>query len=1065
MSRSVPVLLALCCATVAQAQVDTLWARHHQYAVSFPNQYMTTTRTAAVDANGNLYACAYGQYAAPGTDLIVVKYSSSGELLWSAGLDVLGTEYAYALALGPDGSVYVTGTSYVLLGGSDLIVAKWSSSGSLLWERRVQGDSVAAYNSGRAIAVLGDHVYVAGSVTNQGTGYDFAVLQLDASTGTPTWMRIVSRSVQPVYSETANDIVSDGSSVYVCGQTYGDATRYDATVMRLDATGTIAWQRDYPTTGTGSEYLRALAVRGGRVVATGQVTGSTGGTDVLTLSYTTDGVFEWATTFNGPGWGSDYGYDVRLDASGNTVVCGTGSGSVSSDILTLKYGPTGTQQWARLYDGGAGSDAGYTLDLDAANNVIVGGYYWGGASRYYLTVLKYSSAGDQGWVYAFLPPGSGGVNAAAVVRAYGNDVMVAGYAHWGYPNYTDPVVLRLHEVPDLGVASIVAPVGTVSPGAVVAPAARVRNFSLRPASCDCRFEISDGYVAETSLTLAPGETLNVTFPNWTAADYGTRVVKCSTMAAFDYDRGNDRATGLVYVNGPAFDASLEAIDVPAGNIPYQSTITPAARWRNLGANAVTCSVYYRIERAGVPVYQQVRVINDLPANGLDTLLRFPPWLAAQIGYYTVRCSTWLAGDTVSANDTASFVFGVVNEAIGQWTQLADVPAGLGGRPMSKGGGITADAERLYVIKGNKTSDAFSYDIATGTWTALPPIPTGTSGRTLNKGAAVMADGNGRLYLVKGYRTFEFYRYDPALGWSELAPIPPGPRGKAPYGGTGLAHAVVSDTGFVYLLKGTSTSEFFRYNTVADSWEPLPDAPAGVSGKTKYKVGSGLAVQGDSLVHCVKGYYNEVFRFDTRSDLWLEGQTVVPFFGASGRKKKVKNGGGVVMGDGRLAVLKGGNTCEFWRLEGADSSWREYPELPRGMSGRRVKDGGGLTYSGDAFYATKGSKTSELWRFRLLGGSGQVQSDPVRLQRSARGITLAPSILQAGSAVLLQTGRPGVSLDVSITDAAGRVRLQHRGRPGRSGHMSLVTNHLEPGVYFVRVAGGDGQGSAKLLICR
>jgi hypothetical protein len=1064
MSRSVPVLL-LGCAAVAFAQVDTLWARHHQYAVSFPNQYMMTTRTAAVDASGNLYACAYGQYAAPGTDIIVVKYSSSGELLWSAGLDVVGNEYAYALALGPDGSVYVTGTSYVMLGGSDLIVAKWSSSGTLLWERRVQGDSVAAYNSGRAVTVLGDYVYVAGSVTNQGTGYDFVVLQLDAATGTPTWMRIVSRSSQPLYSETANDITNDGTSVYACGQTYADSTRYDGTLMRVEPNGVITWQRDYPTTGSGSEYLRALSVRGGRVVATGQGTGSTGGTDVLTLSYTTGGVYQWATTFNGPGSGADYGYDVKLDATGNAVVCGTGYGSTSSDILTLKYGTTGVQQWARLYDGGAGADGGYSVDVDAANNVVVGGYYWGGEARYYLTVLKYSSAGDQGWVYAFMPPGSGGVNAAAVVRAYGDDVMVAGYAHWGYPNYTDPVVMRLHEVPDVGVAAIAAPTGTVAPGAVVAPTALVRNFSLRSADCACRFEISDGYVAETSLALAPGETLTVAFPDWTAGEYGTRVVKCSTMAAFDYDRGNDRSTGLVYVSGPVLDAAIEAIEVPAGNIPYQSTIIPAARWRNRGASAVACSVYYRIERAGVAVYRQARLIDVLPANGLDTLLRFPPWLAAQIGYYTVRCSTWLAGDTVRSNDTASFVFGVVNEAIGQWTQLADVPAGVGGRPTSKGGCVSADARQVYVVKGNKTSDAFSYDIAAGTWTNLPQVPTGASGRTINKGAAITADGNGRVYLVKGYKTFEFYRYDPALGWTELTPIPAGPKGKAPCGGTAIAHAVVNDTGRVYLLKGTSTSEFFRYNTVTDSWEPLPDAPGGLSGKLKYKVGSSLAVQGDSLVYCLKGYYNEVFRFDPRSNLWLEGQTTVPFVGATGRKKKVKGGGGMVVGGGRLAVLKGGNTCEFWRLEGADSSWREYPELPRGLSGRRVKDGGGLTYSGDAYYATKGAKTNELWRFTLYGGDEQIQARRLSGASAHQHMTLWPNPLPQGAVLQVQLGGQVSQVSVSVVDAAGRVRQSLQGSSDRGGRLSVPLRALEPGVYFVLADDGRGTSRAKLLICR
>ncbi|MFO7650257.1 MAG: hypothetical protein R6X13_02805 [bacterium] len=1064
MSRCASVLLVLLTATIAVGQVDTLWVRHHQYAVSFPNQYMMTTQSAVTDAAGNVHVCAYGQYAAPGMDIIVMKYSSAGELLWSEGLDLGGSDYGYAIALGGDGAVYVTGTAYATLGGSDLVVAKWSAAGGLAWTRRVQGDSVGGYNSGRAIAVSGDEVYVTGSIVNQSTGYDFVVLRLHAVTGVPDWLRTVSRSTVPTTSEAGTDIAVAAGAVFACGQTHTSSTQYDATILRLDATGTIIWQRDYPGSGTASEFLRALDLRGSRVVATGQVSPGVGGTDALTVSYTLDGVLEWAQTFNGPGSGSDYGADVKLDAAGNAVVCGTGSGSGSLDLMTLKYNSTGTRLWARLYDGGAGADAGYSVDVDAAGSVIVGGYYWGGSSRYYLAVVKYSSAGDQGWVYAFQPPGSGGSNAATVVRAYGDDVLVAGYAHWGYPNYTDPVVLRLQEIPDVGVAAVLAPTGTVAPGTIVAPVASVRNFSLRPASGQCRFRIGDGYTVDTSLTLAPGETLAVVFPNWTSGAYGTWAVSCSTMAQFDYDRGNDRAAGLVYVSGPTPDAAVEAIEVPAGNVSYQSTFTPAARWRNRGATAVTCSVYYRIERDGVPVYSQARAFVDLPANGLDTVVRFPTWFAAQIGYYTARCSTALAGDGAPGNDTVSFVFGVVNEAIGQWTQLPDVPWGDAGRAMSKGGSICSDAEKLYVIKGNKTAEAYSYDIAAGTWATLPPVPDGMAGRKVSKGGAVAADGNGRLYVVKGNRTFEFYRYDPALGWTELAEIPPGPRGKAAYGGTGLVHAVINDTGQVYLLKGNGTSEFFRYNTVADSWEPLPDAPLGLSGKSKYKVGSALAAQGDSLIYCLKGYYNEIFRFDPRSSLWLEGQTDVPMFGASGRKKKVKNGGGMVLGGERLTVLKGANTSEFWRLEAADSSWREYPEVPRGMSNRRVKDGGGVAYSGD-YYVTKGAKTNELWRFRLVGGGEQIQAGPARLQSGGLAVRVWPNPSWSAPMLWLHAGPAGADARVDVVDATGRVRHSESATCSRDGRLSIASPNLEPGVYFLRVASGGRAGSAKLLVCR
>lgn len=1059
MCRVVVSVLAL--AVAAGAQVDTLWVRHHQHAVSFPNQYINSRNSAAADAAGNVYICAYGQYSSPNNDLIVVKYTAAGELAWSDGLDLGGSEYGYGIAVGSDGAVYVTGTTVLNTGSSDLVVAKWNADGVRAWQRRLQGDSVGGANSGVAVVVSGNSVFVGGYVCNQNTGRDLAVARLDATTGLPLWLRSVSRSNSPENLESVYELAAAGNSVYVCGQTHGGTSGLDATVARIDTAGNLVWRRDYPASGTASEGLRALAIGSNRLVAVGYTTAS-GSNDALVLSYTLNGDLEWARTFNGPGAGFDHANDVAMDGAGNAFVTGIGSGSTGSDLMTLKYSPSGSRLWARLHDGGS-ADAGYWAALDGAGNVLVGGFTSGGSSSYQLTVIKYGTSGEQGWVYGFRPLGSAGTNCATMVSSLGSDVLVAGYAHWGYPNYTDPVAMRLREVPDVGVMEIMAPTGTVAPGAALVPRARVRNYSLRPASCGCRMKIAESYVAETTLALAAGETLVVSFPQWTAGAYGSWRVSCSTMATLDYDRGNDRAVGLVYVSGPNPDVAAEAIAVPAGNVPYQSTLMPAARWRNRGSSAVSCSVFCRIERGGATVYRQAIYLAGLAADGGDTLVRFPCWLASAIGYYTLKCSTSLGGDANTANDTVSLVFGVVNQPIGEWVQIADVPAGTGARPVSKGGAVGSDGLRVYVLKGNKTFDVCCYDPVALSWSVLPQLPGGAYGRPVSKGGAIVPDGNGRVYVVKGNRSLEFYRYDPALGWSDLTPIPPGPRNRAPNGGTGIVYGIAADTGFVYLLKGTGTAEFFRYNTVTDSWQQLPDAPAGLSGKLKYRDGSALAIQGDSLIYCLKGGENEVFRFDIRSNLWLEGQTVVPFVGAGGRRKKVKSGGGMTIGSGTLAVVKGGNTTEFWRLEAADSSWREYPEVPTGISNRRVKDGGGVVWADGAYYVLKGCKTSEMWCFRLFSGDGQMTAGVGGFVPSAKHLVW-PNPVRAGGVVQFQTGSRGRAT-VSIVDVSGRRRGSWDLPVDAQGRAALALTGLESGVYYLKLANGNSETTVRILVCR
>jgi hypothetical protein len=337
------------------------------------------------------------------------------------------------------------------------------------------------------------------------------------------------------------------------------------------------------------------------------------------------------------------------------------------------------------------------------------------------------------------------------------------------------------------------------------------------------------------------------------------------------------------------------------------------------------------------------------------------------------------------------------------------------------------------------------------------------GKPVGKGGAITTDGNGRLYVARGNKTFDFHRYDPVIGWVKLPDVPLGASGKSLRGGTGIAHAVVNDTGYVYLLKGTSTPEFFRYNTVRDSWEQLTDAPAGLSGKTKYKDGSALARRGDSLVLCLKCKYNEVFHYNTRTSTWVSGQLTIPAAG-SGGNKKVKAGGSLAWGNSLLVAVKGGNSTEFWRLDGADSVWREYPQVPRGPSGRRVKDGAGLQYNGGNYYLLKGAKSVELWRFHPNVGGGTQTLELAGAPAPACRLLVLPNPVNNRALVRLA----GIKLDRPVVfrlfDAAGRTVFVVKAEPAAP-HVLLRTDGLAPGVYFVKAESGPTTAGSKLVVSR
>jgi hypothetical protein len=406
-------------------------------------------------------------------------------------------------------------------------------------------------------------------------------------------------------------------------------------------------------------------------------------------------------------------------------------------------------------------------------------------------------------------------------------------------------------------------------------------------------------------------------------------------------------------------------------------------------------------------------------------------------------------------------FGVINQPVGNWTQMSDAPPGASARPVGQGGGMTGDDGYLYALRGNRTDEAMLYSIADNIWFALTDLPASPVGRKVGKGGALVTDGYGRLFATRGYKTFEFYRYDPVTEWQRLRDVPTGTSGKQLKGGTGIAYGMVNDTGFVYLLKGSGTNEFYRYNTITDTWIELTGAPAGASGRAQYKDGSALCSQNESIVFCLKAKYNEVFRFNTRALSWLPGQSLLPVSGSGGTNKKVKAGGSLAWGPGLLTALKGGNTCEFWHLDRADSVWREYPAVPRGVSGKKIKDGAGLVWAAGDAYVLKGTKTRELWRFRLNAADGQA-GEPQGGFRAA--IRVFPNPVNTELCVNLGGFAPGRVREMALYDVGGRlvrtVKLKAGVREVRLGLEGLVA-----GTYFVVASGGNHTAGCKVVITR
>ncbi len=1062
MTRQIIIASIAAVVSVAFGQADTAWVRHYQQATSFPDQAMAPTRTMAVGADGSIVIAAYGHVLAANSDLIVHKYDSVGNLVWVQSYDDGGTEQANALALDECGAVYVAGRRTTGSGTSQALVVKWDAAGNFVWAKKVQGDTATANCWAAAVAAGGGRVYVAGTSQSKLSGRDFTVWALDAATGAVVWTRRISGSTSGSHTELAADVALDENGLFVAGYLYGIMTGYDGLAIRLNCqTGSVEWEHRLGGN-CSNEFLGRVAVRSGLVAVTGYWYLTAGDYDMLTALYSASGELQWSQSYAGTAGLNDQGADVAIDDAGCLFVAGYASNSQASDIALLKYDRDGALVWARFYDGGGTPDRGYCLGLDEMGNPVVAGTAGGaGGSATLAVAAKYFSDGQPAWSFSWRPSGSLGANQFYNLEHSASGVILSGPLHWGFPNYVDPTVARLIEVPDVGVIAINSPTGQWSKGTAVTPAATVKNNSPATATFWCRFSISDGYVDSVQVALPGGGEQHVAFRSWVPTLVGNWVAACSAAARYDYNRSNDRTAVLVNVAGPAVDVGVRSIAEPVGDIPFETPIRPTVSCHNFGTTTVDILVHVAIERSGQPVFSDSVWVRGAGPNGLDTVVRFRAWVATVPGYHTLRCWTSANGDADPSNDTLSIRFGVINMPLGEWRQCANVPAEPSGAPVATGGALDGDEHRLYLLKGNKTLEVFAYDVASGTWSALPSLPAGPLEKPVHKGSAICADGLGRAYVLKGNKTFEFYRYDPATGWTALAPFPAGAKSCPPKSGVDLVHAIVNDTGYVYAIRGSNSAEFYRYNSALDLWEELPSAPAGAAQRAKYKEGTGLAQAGDSILFCVKGGADELHCYDLRSGRWLSGYKTIPLNGTGGRNKKVKAGAGVVWGNGCLALTKGGGTNEFWRLDSADSVWREYPSVPGGAQSRRIKDGGGLAWAGGRYFVTKGGKSFELWEFvSSHGRDGGMAQTPVSAVASAQPLLVSNPARQV---VRFQIGgRSDGSGRLVLFDALGRMR-QSLVIPAGAAETVVDLSALEAGQYFAVLSRSGEQYRVRLNV--
>jgi len=296
-------------------------------------------------------------------DFMVTRLNSSGTPTWIKCLGGTSNDEAQSIEQTPDGGYIVAGYTGSndgnvsgWHGNSDYWVVKLDGSGNITWQKTLGG---SLYDYATSVIPTSDGGYIAagysgskdGDVTGThwgGSDDDVWVVKLDAS-GNTSWQKSYGGSKEDhaysIRQTSDGGYVIAGSTTSADGDITGKhgADNQDYWVIKLDATGSLTWQKCLGGTGTGI----------------------------------------------GAGSGNDIAYAVRQTTDGGYIVGGTVSSGDSTNVdITGYHGNTGSDYWVvKLNSAGSISwqkclGGNGTEDARSISQTPDGGYIIAGTTIY-----------------------------------------------------------------------------------------------------------------------------------------------------------------------------------------------------------------------------------------------------------------------------------------------------------------------------------------------------------------------------------------------------------------------------------------------------------------------------------------------------------------------------------------------------------------------------------------------------------------------------------------------------------------------------------------------------------
>ena len=415
---------------VLQAQVTQEWIATYNGPLNFDD----FSRTVTTDINGNVIVAGTTGTASL-LDILTLKYSPSGVLLWSAAYDGGIDLFDEGTSAKADiyGNIYVTGSLDALTSFELIVLLKYGSAGNLIWSRTYSGyfprnvavdleiDSrgnviclgsgigpffyydfvVLKYDtsgnllwSATSECELGgwaydltvdsrNNIYATGYLNRSGSFSDFGTIKYD-TLGVKQWVAYYNGPGDSADFAVSVDVDEIGN-VYVTGQCMDSNFVRQMTTVKYNSSGSLLWAETYPAIASPSQVK---AWRDNTVYVSGSVLTDSSGYDYLLINYDTAGNMIWTFTNNGTANSNDGIARMEVDADGYIYLTGSCiNAGTGSDIVTLKLNSSGAVIWTKVCSGQQTDDGAAGMTIDENGSLYVTG---SSGSPSDVMIVKYS---------------------------------------------------------------------------------------------------------------------------------------------------------------------------------------------------------------------------------------------------------------------------------------------------------------------------------------------------------------------------------------------------------------------------------------------------------------------------------------------------------------------------------------------------------------------------------------------------------------------------------------------------------------------------------------------------